>query len=93
LGGKILEKEQEKLCLGIAYANLEKPNFDKALYYLKQIQSPEYQQKVKMLIALCHIGLTENGAAKDMLNKIIEDSQSGGEDKDKAKMLIEQMDK
>ncbi len=92
LSGKSLTKESEILLLGIAYANQKKPNFEKALTNLTQVHSAEYKQNVQILIALCHIGLQQNGAAKDILQQIIFDANYGEEHIAMAKKLLKEIE-
>ncbi len=89
LEGKVPINENEYLFLGLAYANIEKPNYQKVLDYFNKIKSVDYQQDVAMMKAICHIGLKQKGAARLILEQIKNNQQQGNEYRKKAGSLLE----
>lgn len=88
LEGKMPMSENEYLFLGLAYANLKTPNFSKALDYFKKVQSSDCKQDILMMTAICHIGLSQKGAARPILDVIKNDEQQGNEHRKRAGRLL-----
>ncbi len=94
LENKNAMSDTEELLLAGAYDHQKVPNYSKALdCYSKITAVADYKQNLALIIAMHHVQLGNKTEAREKLNLIINDKNEGQEHIDKAKKLLEGLNK